>query len=107
MGIALLDGGPQFACGRDVATLAALVAADQQQIDGRFRAGVVHAVARSIVYPNLEHPVANGLVVAEIALRGRTNPMRDSRNGLLIPEGVEPRGKLVGLADGVHAINVA
>lgn len=52
----------------DICRLGALVAARTQQDNTLARCGVVNAVAWTPVHPQLPHPIAYGLAVAEVTV---------------------------------------
>ncbi len=74
----------------DVAFLRRLVAAEEQEVDGRSFADEIDPVSRTDVDPHFADAFADRLRVAEIALFGADQPRGYARLRFLIGEAAEP-----------------
>jgi hypothetical protein len=86
----------------DIARLASVVAATQQEDQGLAAPREINAVARTVIDPQFVDPPANKLRVAKQSDLNPRNAARDRLDGDRVPQGVEPVGKTLGLSDFDH-----
>src|SRR5262245_36104327 len=83
----------------DVAPLAVLVAAVQQQDQHVAPPEIIDAVAGAVPYPQLLNAVADGLGVTEISSGESFQTVIDPQPGFAIAQAFEPVAKYIGLKD--------
>ena len=90
----------------DVALLAVLFAAAQQDDQRAAALRVIHPVAGAVIDLEFAHATGKDTVVARVAESQPVDPDLDADPGFAIAQGIEPCGEGVGLPDLDHASSV-
>ena len=96
----------QRSCLADIALLAVLFAAAQQDDQLAAALRVVHPVAGTVIDLEFAHATGKNAVLARVAEGQPVDPNLDAEPGFAIAQGTEPCGKRVGLPDLDHASSV-
>jgi len=83
----------------DIARLAPLVAATQQEDQGLAAPREINAVARTAIDPQFVDPAASELGIAKQSDLNPRNTAFDRLDSDRVPQGVEPVSKILGLTD--------